>query len=166
MKIEIDIDEYFTPEMIKEIAEDELRRAFRRQFQKESDVEREKAWDGVDAPIGSPEWEAAAGKIDTINNICEAVHGMNTESRSSADKAEKPVWKVKQSVVHTDYVDGSADTRTIKRASWCCPVCDWFVGEQVEVYGRKHNQQKKNFCDRCGQMIDWEGVEHDEGRSD
>ena len=40
MKIEIDIDEYFTPEMIKEIAEDELRRAFRRQFQKESDVER------------------------------------------------------------------------------------------------------------------------------
>ena len=40
MKIEIDINEYFTPEMIKEIAEDELRKAFRRQFQKESDVER------------------------------------------------------------------------------------------------------------------------------
>lgn len=40
MKVEIDIDEYFTPEMIKEIAEDELRKAFRRQFQKESDVER------------------------------------------------------------------------------------------------------------------------------
>lgn len=40
MKIEIDIDEYFTPEMIKEIAEDELRRAFRRQFQKEADVDR------------------------------------------------------------------------------------------------------------------------------
>ena len=40
MKIEIDIDEYFTQEMIKEIAEDELRKAFRRQFQKESDVER------------------------------------------------------------------------------------------------------------------------------
>ena len=35
MKIEIDIDEYFTPEMIKEIAEDELRGAFRRQFQKD-----------------------------------------------------------------------------------------------------------------------------------
>ena len=40
MKIEIDINEYFTQEMIKEIAEDELRSAFRRQFQKESDVER------------------------------------------------------------------------------------------------------------------------------
>lgn len=34
------------------------------------------------------------------------------------------------------------------------------------VFGRKHNQMKKNFCDRCGQMIDWEGVEHDAGRSD
>ena len=45
-------------------------------------------------------------------------------------------------------------------------VCGWFVGEQVDVFGRKHNQQKKNFCDRCGQMIDWEGVEHDAGRSD
>ena len=40
MKIEIDIDEYLAPEMIKEIVEDELRRSFRQQFQKESDVER------------------------------------------------------------------------------------------------------------------------------
>mgnify|MGYP001851481687 CR=1 FL=1 len=38
--------------------------------------------------------------------------------------------------------------------------------EQVDIFGRKHNQMKKNFCDRCGQMIDWEGVEHDAGRSD
>lgn len=34
----------------------------------------------------------------------------------------------------------------------------WFVGEQVDVFGRKHNQMKKNFCDRCGQKIDWEGI--------
>lgn len=122
------------------------------------DREREKAWEGVDAPVGSSEWNTAAGKIDTINNICEAVHGMNTCSRSDWEKAEKPIWKVKNSVVHTDYADGSADTKTIQRASWCCPVCDWFVGEQVEVFGRKYNQQKKNFCDRCGQRIDWEGV--------
>lgn len=40
----------------------------------------------------------------------------------------------------------------------CCPVCGWFVGEQVDVFGRKHNQMKKNFCSRCGQRIDWEGV--------
>lgn len=123
------------------------------------DREREKAWEGVDAPIGSQEWKVASGKIDTINNICESVHGMNTCSRSDGQKAKKPVWKIKRCVVHTDYANGSADTKTIQRASWCCPVCDWFVGEQVEVFGLKHNQQIKNFCDRCGQMIDWENVE-------
>ncbi len=129
------------------------------------DMEREKAWDGVDAPVGSPEWNIAAGKIDVINNICYAVHNMNAEPRSSADQAEKPVWEETTSVVHTDYADGSAETKTVKHASWCCPVCGWFVGEQVDVFGRKHNQMKKNFCDRCGQRIDWEGVEHDAGRS-
>ena len=130
------------------------------------DLEREKAWDGVDAPVGSPEWNIAAGKIDVINNICYAVQDMNAEPRSSADQAEKPVWEETTSVVHTDYADGSAETKTVKHASWCCPVCGWFVGEQVDVFGRKHNQMKKNFCPRCGQRIDWEGVEHDAGRSD
>lgn len=52
------------------------------------DRECEKAWEGVDAPIGSSEWNIAAGKIDTINNICEAVHGMNTCSRSDWEKYE------------------------------------------------------------------------------
>ena len=123
------------------------------------DIEREKAWGGVDAPVGSTEWNIAAGKIDVINNICYAVHDMNACSRSDGEKAEKPVWKVKNGIVHTDYADGSADTKIVQRASWCCPVCDWFVGEQVDVFGRKHNQMKKNFCDRCGQRIDWESVE-------
>ena len=40
MKVEIDIFDYFTPEQIREIAEDELRNAFRSQFRKEADVER------------------------------------------------------------------------------------------------------------------------------
>ena len=56
-------------------------------------------------------------------------------------------------VLYRDMTGHSNDRHTY----WICR-CDWFVGEQVEVFGRKHNQQKKNFCDRCGQMIDWEGV--------
>ena len=39
-----------------------------------------------------------------------------------------------------------------------------FVGEQVEVFGRKHNKQKKNFCDRCEQKIDWEAMK--DGKTD
>lgn len=66
------------------------------------DRERVRAWEGVDAPVGTPEWEAAAGKIDVINNICHAVHNMNTCSRADGEKAEKPVLKDGVSVVHSD----------------------------------------------------------------
>lgn len=51
MKIEIDIDEYFTPEMIKEIAEDELRRAFRRIRHLESAIVQ-----SVAAPLQTRPW--------------------------------------------------------------------------------------------------------------
>lgn len=123
------------------------------------DREREKAWEGVDAPVGSTQWDIAAGKIDVINNICSAVHSMNAVSRSSADKAERPIWKENESVVHIDCADGSAETKVSRWASWTCPVCGWSVGRQVNVFGRKHNQEKRNFCPRCGQRIDWESVE-------
>ena len=52
------------------------------------DRERDRAWEGHrEAEVGSPEWNIAAGKIDTINNICHAVHRMNAAPRSSADDA-------------------------------------------------------------------------------
>ena len=40
MKLEIDVFDYISPDKIAEIAEDELRGAFREQFRKEADVER------------------------------------------------------------------------------------------------------------------------------
>lgn len=40
MKLEIDVFDYLSPEKMTEIAEDEVRRAFRDQFRKEADVER------------------------------------------------------------------------------------------------------------------------------
>ena len=45
-------------------------------------------------------------------------------------------------------------------AWWVCPVCGWFVGERlVHSHIGTHDQQKSNFCSRCGQKIDWEGVQ-------
>lgn len=126
------------------------------------DAEREKAWDGVDAKPGEPAWEIAAGKIQVIGNICGGVCDMNAAKRSSGDKAEPPIWKNGESVVHTDYTNGSADTKLNEWASWVCPKCGWFVGEQFipRWEGRKpHNQHKCNFCSRCGQKIDWAKVE-------
>lgn len=40
MKVEIELNDYFSQEELKSIAEEELRYAFRGQFQKEADVER------------------------------------------------------------------------------------------------------------------------------
>lgn len=40
MELKINIQDYFSDEQIKEIAEEELRAAFRQQFRKEADVER------------------------------------------------------------------------------------------------------------------------------
>lgn len=126
------------------------------------DLEREKAWEGVDAPIGSQEWEAAAGKIDTINNICEAVHNMNTCSRSDGEKAQKPVLKDGVSVVHSDYANGTAKTETQRWREWVCPVCGWFVGERlVHSHIGTHDQQQSSFCSRCGQKINWEGIKRE-----
>ena len=66
------------------------------------DREREKAWEGVEAPVATPEWNIAAGKIDVINNICDAVSSMNTSSRSNGEKDEKPVLKDGGRVLHSD----------------------------------------------------------------
>lgn len=124
------------------------------------DLEREKAWEGVEAPVGAPEWNVAAGKIDVINNICHAVHNMNTCSRSDGENAQKPVLKDGVSVVHSDYANGTAKTETQRWREWVCPVCGWFVGERlVHSHIGTHDQQKSNFCSRCGQKIDWEGVQ-------
>lgn len=121
--------------------------------------ERELAWEDADTDIGSPEWNVSVGKIDVINHICEAVYQMNAAPRSDSDNAKSPIWKERVSIVHTDYADGTAKTEPVKWANWTCPVCGWFVGEQVNVNGRKHNQQKSYFCSRCGQRIDWNEVE-------
>jgi hypothetical protein len=126
-------------------------------------AERRKAWEGhEDAEVGSPEWNECAAKIDVINNICHYAANMNAAPRSDADKAMKPIWKSGESIVHSDYADGHGETKLHQWAAWVCPVCEWFVGEQfIPLWaGRKpHNQNKCNFCARCGQRIDWQSVE-------
>ena len=127
------------------------------------DQERSRAWDGHrDDEVGSPEWNIAVGKIETVNNICHAVVQMNAAPRSNADNALPPIWKDGQSLVHSLYVDGHGEMTSHRWAAWVCPVCEWFVGEQFIPTWAKHkphNQQKCKFCSRCGQRIDWQSVE-------
>lgn len=127
------------------------------------ETERERAWAGVTAKPGTPEWEIAAGKIHTINNICKSVYAMNAAERSSSDNAVPPIWKSGTSVVHTDYANGLVDTKLKNWAAWTCPKCGDFVGEQfIPSFAKQraaHNQHKCNFCSCCGQRIDWAKVE-------
>ena len=73
---------------------------------------------------------------------------------------KKPVFQHRESVVHYDYADGHGESKVERYADWTCPVCGWFVGEQYVP--RKHNQQKSNFCSRCGQAIDWSKPEEND----
>ena len=67
-----------------------------------------------------------------------------------------PIFKHGESLIHSDYVDGTSSWDTHKWADWVCPVCGWFVGEQY--IPRRHNQSKSNYCSNCGQAIDWDAV--------
>ena len=72
-------------------------------------------------------------------------------------KPKEPIFKTGESLIGIDYIDKPGDTWISKWAEWCCPTCGWFVGEQY--LPRRHNQQKSNYCSRCGQAIDWDGIE-------
>lgn len=82
--------------------------------------------------------------------------GTVEEFRKDREKqiAKRPVWKKGRSIICKDYADGHGEVEENKWADWICPNCGWFVGEQY--IPRRHNQQKSNYCSRCGQAIQWD----------
>ena len=72
---------------------------------------------------------------------------------SAEPERKKPVFKTGESVYHVSYADGTGGFKKNKWADWTCPDCGWFVGEQY--IPRRHNQQKCNYCAKCGCAIDW-----------
>ena len=72
---------------------------------------------------------------------------------SAQPERKKPVFKTGESVCHVSYADGTGGFEKNKWADWTCPDCGWFVGEQY--IPRRHNQQKCNYCAKCGCAIDW-----------
>lgn len=126
------------------------------------DKQRKEAWNGVRSDPGSESWNVAAGKIETINNICGEIRHMNCAKRSSAEEEKRPIWKEGNAVIHSVCANGKGETKINCWAAWVCPICGWFVGEQFIPHWAKNkanNQQKCNFCSRCGQKIDWKSIE-------
>lgn len=72
----------------------------------------------------------------------------------------KPILKNSKSVVFVDYADGHGECKATKWQDWVCPVCGWFVGQRYNGFqNRPHDQRKSNFCNECGQRIDWSEVD-------
>lgn len=71
----------------------------------------------------------------------------------------KPVLKNGKSVAFVDYADGHGECKVTKWQDWVCPVCGWFVGQRYNGFqNRSHDQRKSNYCNECGQRIDWSEV--------
>lgn len=69
------------------------------------------------------------------------------------EQGQKPILKRTTSIYHESHVDGTGAFKSEDIEAFRCPQCDWFVGEYYAPMC--HAQGKKNYCDRCGQRIDW-----------
>ena len=73
---------------------------------------------------------------------------------------KKPILKNGESGSFVDYEDGHGEYKVTKWQDWVCPICGWFVGQR---YNRSQNhsrdQRKCNYCNECGQKIDWSDEE-------
>ena len=71
---------------------------------------------------------------------------------------KKPTLKHDICFIHRDFSDWSSDTFKTEGDYFKCPVCGCTVGELYvfkNVDRKPHKQRKKNFCEKCGQSIDW-----------
>ncbi len=73
---------------------------------------------------------------------------------------KKPILKSRTEVIHLNKGDAPHEWREVKRQDWVCPVCGCFVGQGHNAFQLKsHDQRKSNYCNECGQAINWEEVE-------
>lgn len=74
--------------------------------------------------------------------------------------AKKPILKNGESGSFVDYEDGHGEYKVTKWQDWVCPICGWFVGQRYNrSQNHSHDQRKCNYCNECGQKIDWSDKE-------
>lgn len=93
---------------------------------------------------------------DNIGQLQKCVYDTSIEA------LEKPIPKDRTEVIHLNKGDEPHEWREIKRQDWVCPVCGSFVGQGHNAFQIKpHDQKKCNYCNDCGQAINWEGVKEE-----
>ena len=94
-------------------------------------------------------------KVEDLNNAYDiAIKSIEKQI------PKKPILKSGESLVHINKGDKPHEWKLNKWCSWCCPVCGWFVGERYNRVRNDgsihpHDQRKSNYCNECGQAIDW-----------
>lgn len=69
---------------------------------------------------------------------------------------KKPILKNGETGSFVDYENGHGEYRVTKWQDWVCPICGWFVGQRYNrSQNHSHDQRKCNYCNECGQKIDW-----------
>jgi hypothetical protein len=72
----------------------------------------------------------------------------------------KPILKNGETGSFVDYENGHGEYRVTKWQDWVCPICGWFVGQRYNrSQNHSHDQRKCNYCNECGQKIDWSDEE-------
>lgn len=72
----------------------------------------------------------------------------------------KPILKNGESRSFVDYENGHGEYKATKWQDWVCPICGWFVGQRYnQSQNHSHDQRKCNYCNECGQKIDWSDEE-------
>ena len=73
---------------------------------------------------------------------------------------KKPILKNGESGSFVDYEDGHGEYKVTKWQDWVCPICGWFVGQRYNrSKNHSHDQRKCNYCNECGQKLDWSDEE-------
>jgi hypothetical protein len=69
---------------------------------------------------------------------------------------KKPILKNGENRSFVDYENGYGEYKVTKWQDWVCPICGWFVGQRYNrSQNHPHDQRKCNYCNECGQKIDW-----------
>lgn len=74
----------------------------------------------------------------------------------------KPILKGSEKrIVAIDYEIGKGRIVKTDVKTWKCACCDAVVGERIFELTIPIDQNKKKFCENCGQRIDWEGIKNE-----
>lgn len=102
------------------------------------------------------EWQRAFKR--TYKHMPEEVDEACDMAISALEKQipKKPRLSMnEQSGMFVDYADGHGEFKTQMNNWWRCPCCDAVVGQRVIVHKHTYDQGKRNYCENCGQAIDW-----------